>query len=300
MTKVYEWVADRLIKIIEETDELPWQREWMSRNPAVNWITQKPYKGINRLTTVPGGEYATEYQIKQNGGKIKSEERKNYTMIVYWLWPDKKKSEEEYDEEENESDKERGRPTPLYSKVWDINTQCTGLASRMVTEDLIVHHPIENAEKLIQDFFSHTSSPRFRHMSDTADYVIPLDLVRVPPKEEFYKIEAYYSTSYHEMIHSTGHKTRLARPGIVQFDKFGSEQYGKEELIAEIGASIMCFEAGINYLTEKQNAAYVKNWLKVLKNDKKMIVIAAQQAQRAVDYINSIVQEYNSTKEDVA
>jgi len=295
MSRVYEYVTDRLIHIIESSGKLPWKRPWTNRGKARNWWSQIPYRGINILMTDPGGEYATKKQIEDNGGRIKPEELKNYTMVVFWLWPNNKKADsEDGDKNTEEISGNRKRAVPLYSKVWEVNSQCTGLISRQEDDQLFDHNPIEKAESFICEYLQQPGSPWFRNVSGEADYLINKDLIRVPPKEDFFEIEQYYSVAYHEMVHSTGHSKRLNRPGIVQFDKFGSQRYSKEELVAEIGAFILCFDAGIDCNTEEQSAAYVKSWLSTLKNDKKMLVNAAQQAQKAVDFIT----KYSFEKQD--
>jgi antirestriction protein ArdC len=92
---------------------------------------------------------------------------------------------------------------------------------------------------------------------------------------------------FHELIHATGHASRVGRKGVTGPVHFGSHDYSQEELVAEFGASMLCGVAGIENQTIENSAAYIQNWLKVLKgdNDKKLAIIAAGQAQRAADYI---------------
>lgn len=103
----------------------------------------------------------------------------------------------------------------------------------------------------------------------------------MPEKELFFSDEEYYSTLFHELVHSTGHNKRLNRL------KVGKENYAKEELIAEIGNAFLCAETGIEQITLENSTAYIKNWLGALKSDEKYIIFAAAQAQKAVDYILS-------------
>ena len=97
--------------------------------------------------------------------------------------------------------------------------------------------------------------------------------------------EAYYSTLFHELTHSTGHASRVGREGIEKLNTFGSESYSKEELIAEMGAAMLCGIAGIERKTLSNSAAYLQSWINVLKSDSRMVVSAASQAQKAADYI---------------
>ncbi len=102
--------------------------------------------------------------------------------------------------------------------------------------------------------------------------------------QQFAATAEYYSTLFHEMTHSTGHKSRLDRLEKTAF--FGSEAYSKEELIAEIGAATLVNHVGLETPESfRNNAAYVQNWLQVLKNDKRFIVSAAGKAEKAVNLI---------------
>ena len=94
----------------------------------------------------------------------------------------------------------------------------------------------------------------------------------------------YYSTAFHELVHSTGHTSRLNRLTHPSF--FGTEDYSKEELVAEIGASALVSHVGLeNERSFRNNAAYIQNWLTVLKGDKRFIVSASGKAEKAVNLI---------------
>ena len=107
----------------------------------------------------------------------------------------------------------------------------------------------------------------------------------MPSRNAFDSPEEYYSTLFHELTHSTGHTSRVGRDGIEKLNTFGSESYSKEELIAEMGAAMLCGVAGIERKTLSNSAAYLKSWIDVLKSDARMVVSAASQAQKAADYI---------------
>ena len=101
----------------------------------------------------------------------------------------------------------------------------------------------------------------------------------------FRSSEEYYSTFFHELTHSTGHKSRLGREGFESVQTFGSESYSKEELVAEVGAAMLCGVTGIANRTIENSAAYLRTWIERLKNDSRLIVTAASAAQRASDFI---------------
>lgn len=273
MTKfdIYQMVTDRIIEKLEK-GTVPWRKPFQSAQ-AVNWKTQKPYRGINTLLLEPG-EYATFKQIKEAGGKVKNGEKAQ--PVIFWKWL-------EVDDEESETFKKK-IPFMRYYNVFEINTQVEGLKSKRKELKEYQHNPIKEAEKIIEGY----QEPRYTNYRGSAYYRPADDIVNVPPMSDFEKIHDYYATMFHEIIHSTGHATRLNREGITAVATFGSETYSQEELVAEIGASMLCSITGIWNKTIENNAAYIQSWLRVLKNDKTFIVKASQKAQKAIDYILGI------------
>jgi antirestriction protein ArdC len=107
----------------------------------------------------------------------------------------------------------------------------------------------------------------------------------MPARGLFSAAEEYYSTLFHELTHSTGHSSRIGREGIEILNTFGSESYSKEELVAEMGAAMLCGVTGIAPATLQNSAAYLKTWIERLKADSRLLVSAASAAQKAADYI---------------
>ncbi|XEC97036.1 ArdC family protein [Paenibacillus tarimensis] len=267
MSKVYDIVTDRIISELEK-GVVPWRKPWIGGG-AVNWKTQKPYRGINTMLLEPG-EYATFKQVTEAGGKVKKGEKGN--MVVFWKWL------EVENEESGETEKV---PYLRYYTVFNIETQCEGLKSKR-KEMTFDHDPIEEGEKIVKGYMN---SPETRFQSGKAYYAPSMDYIGMPPLKDFLDPHSFYSVFFHEMVHSTGHKSRLNRSGITQVAAFGSETYSKEELVAELGAAMLCGVAGIDNHTIEQSASYIQSWLRALKDDKKLIVHAAAQAQKAADYI---------------
>jgi antirestriction protein ArdC len=118
-----------------------------------------------------------------------------------------------------------------------------------------------------------------------AFYSLREDYVGMPAREQFSRNEEYHATLFHELVHSTGHESRLNRSTLAEQASYGSDPYCKEELIAEIGAAFLCGQAEISERMIDNSAAYVAEWLKRMKDDKKLIVHAAAQAQRAADFV---------------
>ena len=263
---VYEMVTQKVIDQLEK-GVIPWRRPWVN-GIAVNWMTQKPYRGINAFLLDPG-EYATFNQITKAGGKVKKGEKSH--MVVFWKWIEK---EDENGEIEN-------IPLLRYYRVFEINTQVEGLKSKRTIETYD-HDPIDKCEEIIRGY---KDAPSFSWKSGEAFYDPMKDHINVPPMKDFKIVDEYYSTMFHEMVHSTGHEKRLARDEVVRTHKFGSEEYSKEELVAEMGAAMLCGVSEIDNNTIENSASYIQSWLRVLKEDKRMVVLAAAKAQKAVDYI---------------
>lgn len=273
---VYEIVTDKILEQLAK-GVAPWKMPWKPGQEAMNWFTGNPYRGINKLLTEPGGEYATFKQISDAGGRVKKGEKA--TIVVFW--------NPNFEIENEEGEKEK-IPLLVKHNVYEINTQCTGLSSkRPVIEEsnTVQHNPILEAERLINDF---ADAPEIVFQSGRAVYNSFFDRVSVPPLHDYENPEEYYCTLFHELIHSTGHKDRLNR----SFGKqFADEKYSKEELVAEFGAAMLCGIAGIEQPIIENSAAYIKSWMKVLKEDSRLIVTAANAAQKAADYIQNIKPE---------
>jgi antirestriction protein ArdC len=127
--------------------------------------------------------------------------------------------------------------------------------------------------------------PALQHGEARAYYRPVTDTVNMPARTLFPQVEHYYSILFHELTHSTGHASRLDRATLRDLVAFGDTNYSKEELCAEMGAAYLCGVAGIANETVNNSAAYIQGWLSKLRNDKKLLVQAAAQAQRAADYI---------------
>ncbi|MCK9268045.1 MAG: zincin-like metallopeptidase domain-containing protein [Alkaliphilus sp.] len=267
---VYEIVTEKIIEKLEK-GTIPWRTPWNSK-PAVNWNTQRAYNGINAILLDPG-EYATFNQIREAGGKVKKGEKSQ--LVVFWKWIEK----------ENDDGKTDKIPFLRYYNVFEISTQCEGLTSRRKDTEEYNHDPIEAAEAITAGY---ANSPEIKFAPGRAYYRPSDDFISVPELKDYKKPEEYYSTLFHEMIHSTGNKTRLDRKGITEIAAFGSETYSKEELVAEIGAAMLCGKAQIENATIENSAAYIKSWMRKLKEDSRLIVTAASQAQKAADYIQGI------------
>jgi len=173
-------------------------------------------------------------------------------------------------------------PVLRHYSVFHIS-DCEGIKSKLKDGHKTELQPVESAEKVVADYFGRESCRLDVIETDRACYSPSSDRVQVPLLAQYKVVEEYYSTLFHEMTHSTGHASRLAR----EFGShFGGEAYSKEELIAEIGSAFLCNKCGLdNEKTLANSVAYIKGWAKALKEDKFLIVSAASKAEKAVRFI---------------
>jgi len=277
-TSVYQMVTDKIIKQLEE-GVIPWEKPWTGvAEGAYNRKTKKPYSLINQCMLSNTGEYASFKQWTEMGGKIKKGAKSEF--VVFWkILPVK------------ESDPDTGdvvtKHIPLlrYYNVFHIS-QVEGVEP-LEKEELNHTDPIAEAEELITAYTTRENM-RFQRVKDNRAFYSPMmDYVSVPLLEQFPKVEEAYSTYFHELTHSTGHKSRLDRfPANPMDAMFGSESYSKEELVAEMGAAMILNRLGIETVkSSRNNAAYIQSWLKVLKGDVRFVTSAASKAEKAVKFI---------------
>ena len=279
MPSVFEIITDRVISALE-LGEVPWHRPWMTVDgSARSRITGKPYSLLNQLLLTHGaGEYATARQWKDLGGSIKAGERSE--VIVFWKWPEVSQEESENEDK----DKKLKRPVLRYYRVYHIS-QVDGVTPLEPKIRVFNHDPIEQAEQLLHGYLAREGIRLENGLSNEAYYSPGCDIIHIPGIMQYEFVEEYYSTALHEAVHSTGHPRRLNRKGL-QKVAFGSETYSAEELVAEIGAAALINQLGIETDNSAANsAAYCRGWADVLGKDKKMIVFAAAQAEKAVNYI---------------
>lgn len=277
---VYQMVTDRIIAQME-AGIIPWLKPWHSTGErAVSRSTGKPYSFINQLLLPRPGEYATFKQINEAGGKVRKGE-KSSTVI---FWKQIKVTEKNTETGEPE---EKLVPVLRYYQVFNLD-QCENITPKYYREPEPTNaDPIEEAEAVITGYVSR-SGLRFENTSPSneAYYSPSRDRVVVPMLTQYENPAEYYSTTFHELTHSTGHSSRLNRFTTDRPAAFGSTEYSKEELTAELGSCYLMAHCGINSdTTERNSAGYLQSWLKALKNDKSLIVGAASRAEKAAALI---------------
>jgi antirestriction protein ArdC len=276
---VYANVTSRIMELLEG-GEIPWRKPWKASGSAKNFISKKPYRGINQFL-LNCSPYASPYwltfkQATEKGGCVRKGEKS--TLVVFWKW-----IEPETDDQVEFLQTLLTGKVPLlrYYNVFNLE-QVDGIEPPQEEQIPNPFSPIEQAQLIIAEM---PNKPGIECGGDRAFYSPALDKVTLPNREAFSSPETFYSTVFHELTHATGHPSRLCRKGITDPTYFGSHDYSQEELVAEFGASMLCAVAEIGQQTIENSAAYIQGWLKVLKGDKKLAIIAAGQAQRAADFI---------------
>ncbi|WP_205728863.1 ArdC family protein [Frankia sp. B2] len=282
---VYEIVTDTVINALEN-GTVPWHQPWnVEVGVPLSLATGKPYRGVNPfllgLTALTNGYrspwWGTLKKINERGGTVRKGEHS--TLVVFWKsYLHKATADDEKDER---------RFLLRYYRVfnadqadWDEGKEPTYAALNRPDVERIA-----TAEAIADGY---QDSPSIR-TGEAAYYESgAVDRVTMPPIDAFDSAEEYYATLFHELTHSTGHENRLDRDGVRtgSFGRFGDPVYSKEELVAEMGAALLCAIAGIDQKALVENsAAYLRSWLGVLREDSKLIVQAAAQAQHAADHI---------------
>ncbi|BBD10107.1 ArdC family protein [Desulfovibrio ferrophilus] len=274
---VYELVTNRILSIMEENKELPWHKPWAggSAGRPMSFHSQKAYRGVNVFLLTACG-FASPYwltfkQTQARGGNVMKGQKG--CPVVFFKW---------FKTRDRETGLEKEIPMLRYYTVFNAE-QIEGIdfPSTEEKEQTPDFTPIDTAQQIIDAM---PCRPEITHMEASASYSSTWDRVNLPKPELFESETEYYCTAFHELVHSTGHETRLNRVEGMN-SEYGDHSYSKEELTAEMGAAMLCAEAGILMHTEKNSAAYLKGWSRKLRNNPRWLVQAASQAQKAVDLI---------------
>ena len=268
---IYATITDRMIAEMEQ-GVIPWKKPWMASGLAVSHTTGKPYSLLNQMLLGRAGEYLTFKQVQTEGGYVRKGEKAS--LVVFWKF---------IEQEDEETGEIKQVPFLRYYNVFHVD-QCEGIRAKHTRELTESANADETAEALISGYADREGVTIENQEGNSAFYAPALDKIVLPLMKQFTDTAEYYSTAFHEMVHSTGHMKRLAR--IDSPANFGSESYSKEELIAELGASALVHHCGLETPSSfRNNTAYIQNWLSVLKNDKRFIVSAAGKAEKAVNFI---------------
>lgn len=290
---IYQAVTDRIIELLDR-GTAPWRhpirggggaggREGSGSFPA-NLASGKNYRGINvfllAITAWIEG-YDSPYwltfrQARERGGSVRKGEKGS--LVIFW---------KQCATKDAATGDEVTIPVLRHYTVFNAE-QCEGIAAPGVPEPDPAAPPfeqIEAAARIVERYTQEGGGPRIQHRGRRASYWPREDFVQIAEPEWFVDPESYYATMFHELAHSTGHSSRLDRGLEAAPPSFGSPDYSKEELVAEMGAAFLAAASGISPPTIEQSAAYIAGWRKKLGSDRKLVIQAAGAGQRAADWI---------------
>ena len=286
----YQMVTDRIVEMMNK-GIIPWRKPWHfgaiddGQEQAISYTSRRAYSLLNQWLLGEPGEYLTFNQIKERGGYIRKGEKAR--MVVFF-------KQMSYTETNADGEEEiKTYPLLRWYNVWHIN-QTEGIPPKIpATPEAEVVKPsgpeaINEAEAIILAYLQREASLKFQNdkPSGSAYYSPSKDEVVVPMLSQYDNAAEYYSTTFHELTHSTLKASRCNRVAENARAFFGNADYSREELVAEMGAAMLVSHSGIdNAAAFKNSVAYIQNWIASLKNDPKMIVWAASRAEKAARYI---------------
>jgi antirestriction protein ArdC len=292
MFDIYSTITDQICAMLDK-GVVPWRSPILGRASAghpKNLASGKQYRGVNTFLlafTAYAKGYESSYwttfkQAQEQGGTVRKGERSS--MVVFW---------KQLETKDKTTGEDKRIPMLRYYNVFNV-AQCEGLtAPDAVPFEPLAFTPIESCERIVSGY---ADGPALDHAGCTAFYRPSTDTVTMPEQTRFASCEEYYSTLFHELSHSTGHASRLNRLDSKNPQPFGSANYGKEELIAEMSAAFLCGRAGIDPSVIENQAAYLNGWLATIKGDKRLVLAAAGAAQKSADRILGHVWEEQATE----
>lgn len=293
---IYKMVTERIIAQLE-SGVIPWEKPWVGASGAWKRKNGERYSLLNQFLLPCGGEYASLKQIKEAGGELLKDENGRVIpkakYVVFW------KMHEVTDTDDEGNEVRKTIPLLRYCKVFNVETDTT-LETKYHKEEFVAGgvEAIDELELIKRDYVARSGVEYHENRTDTACYFPSLDAVQVPLREQFDRPAEYYSTVFHELAHSTGHPSRLNRINDVNVAAFGSDDYSREELVAELTSCAVLANRGIETSESfRNNSAYIGAWLAKLKEDTHAIVWASSRAEKAYNLIMGIENDDESVEE---
>jgi len=288
----YDEITARILAELEK-GKVPWSRPWVGDGWPRN-LDGKRYRGINVLllaiSDYTSPHWGTYKAINDHSGRVRRGERG--TRIFVWR-PETDEETRRRIEREAKRGAGNDEPRPLRPILdsdthWIVSShmlfnaaQCDGLQQLDVAPPPRTITPIAAADMLIAGM---PDCPPIREAGERAFWRPATDTITTPPRKSFRSDASYYSTVFHELTHATASPKRVGRK--VEDYSFNLHARTEEELIAEMGASFLRAEAGIDSPDDDSNSvAYIADWMGQIKADKTLVVRAAKAAQKAADYI---------------
>lgn len=313
--KVAKIIVEQIIQQAEELNQLPWDCGYVK--PCINYITGKPYGGINRLLLCDGSEFLTMNQLiaynKRHGtnfryiSKCESDDahtalRRRMHLVVFYSRTLKEISEERYNEYQSNSYwsnrliSEDGKYYVKsfilkYYRVFNIEF-CVDENGNKLTPRLgnDIYWDALNAQDVIDSYCARSGVQIKDDSNSNPFYREPDDTVHMIPKNLYSSSTMYESDLFHELVHSTGVSSRLARESFREYTHNKGEKC-VEEVIAEVGSLLLCAETGLKRSKQEveNSKIYVAGWISWIKVNPEALLTASFQAERAKDYILGVL-----------
>lgn len=293
-TDVYQEVTNKLIQLLEK-GPVPWKQLFSTSEYdfAQNFFTKHQYTGINWFLLNFVADYEVPYyltwkQVQKLGGKvIKGSQAERIYYVNFYCTDEEGKKLSAVEVRTAEENGTSLKKHPYLRRYTVFNISCIeGIEWEKPPLKKQEVWPNQRCEDLLD---SMNDVPKIHFIDEEKAYYAPqLDIINMPKLQQFaeHGAEAYYRVLFHELIHWTGHRSRLARKGITFIQNKDKMIYSEEELVAELGACMLASFTGIQEENLLQNsAAYLQSWLDCMKEDKRFIFRVAPQAESAVKYI---------------
>jgi antirestriction protein ArdC len=293
MRNLYQDVSDRILSQLE-AGTVPWVKPWSAtagNNVPCNASTNRPYSGCNviLLWLAQSAGYAsprflTFKQALELGGNVRKGEHgfKVYFVRQLTFKDTKATTDGARSTTEGAADDEIRTATMLREYTVFNVAQCENLPTRAFGGAAPKVRNSDERDATADEFLSHTQAD-IKEGHGEAYYAPGADFISMPAFGAFKSGATFYATMFHELAHWTGHKSRLDRD---LRHRFGTQAYAAEELVAELTAAFMCAEFSIN--GDVRHAAYIANWIALLKSDAKAFFTACARAQNAADYLRKL------------
>jgi antirestriction protein ArdC len=279
---LYAEVSARIVAELE-AGAAPWVKPWSATpgaNTPCNAVSNRPYSGCNvvllwmaQAAGYRSPRFLTFKQALELGGNVRKGERGTKVYFVKQL----------HVRDESAADGFGMRIVPMMREYTVFNIdQCEKLPDRVITAKAMrVRNP--DARDELADAFLRSTGADIREGHGEAYYVPSRDFISMPAFEAFKGADHFYNVAYHELSHWSGNKSRLDRD---LSNRFGSQSYAAEELVAELCAAFLCAEFGFD--GDVRNAGYIASWIDLLKADKRAFFTACSQASKAADYLRGL------------
>jgi antirestriction protein ArdC len=289
---VYQAVTELILQHLEQ-GVVPWRCPWnREAGQPRNFQSQKFYTGVNVILLgfrqLGSPWWLTYRQALAMGGQVRKGEVGSLIVKCGQFKPKSDALGHPVPPPSGESESS-GSKRKTYLREYKVfnATQIDGIDFPTVSTTLAANSDerLERAEQLVAAMPERPSIHEGQR--SIACYKPSTDTVLMPSFGSFANAERYYQTLFHELVHATGHHSRLNRESLMTHDGFGGKVYSQEELVAEMGAAFLGMEADIVSDQHEQSAAYLDGWLQVLRvtEHKRWIIQAASQAMKAADYV---------------